>query len=429
MRWIPFLTCAALAACSNDVAPRLIAGGGIGDGSIDGRVNVHVIDGDDAPVANATVRVGDVDKTTDEKGLAIFEDVDGPQTISVKAEGFRSVAWVAADGANVTIPIEPAAAPVPDQATLSGTIAGWSTITLPQGHIKAGIVLYSQTDELGDNSNDIKTPANANICGVIGTTCGWTLAARTGPLTVIAMIVDRDTKGTLTDADDTMAVIGWASRAVTVEKGVSQSGLELAMVEAGNLQNVTVDLGASPAGLTQTTAIVGIEVSRDEVIQLPLFLATDQTKLLAPRPSVFGADATYRLTAIAQTASADAGAQSIVLRRGDRDAALAAGTWLVPPTNLAVTRTGASFTAVADAKVHTIAWTEAAAGGKRLLEITVFDKAITQVDVPALVALPASGALTARVSGIGADLDVHDFSLDEDRALLWGVAAQPVSIP
>src|SRR5512132_2774531 len=107
MRWTPFLTCAALAACSNDVAPRLIAGGGIGDGSIDGRVNVHVIDGDDAPVANATVRVGDVDKTTDEKGLAIFEDVDGPQTISVKAEGFRSVAWVAADGANVTIPIEP----------------------------------------------------------------------------------------------------------------------------------------------------------------------------------------------------------------------------------------------------------------------------------------------------------------------------------
>jgi len=425
---LPFLVCAALAACGgNDAEPRLIAGGGIGDGSIDGRVNVHVIDGNDAPIANATVRVDKTDQTTDEKGLAVFEDVHGPQTISVKAEGFRSAVWVGADGANVTIPIEPAVAPVPDQATLSGTIPGWSSISVGQGHLKAAIVTYSQSDDLGDDANDIKTPTNGNICGVVGTTCNWTLAARTGPLTVIAMIIDRDTKGTVAETDDTTSVIGWASRVVTVEKNVSQSGLELAMVEAGNLQNVTVDLGTPPAALTKTTAIVGIEVSRDEVIQLPLFLATDQTKLLAPRPSVFGADATYRLSAIAQTASGEDGAQSVVVRRGDRDAELLAGTWLVPPTGLSVTRTSASFERVADAKVHSIAWEDAA--GKRLLEISVFDSAVTQVDVPALVALPVSGMLEARVTGIGADIDLEDFSLDEDRDKLFGIAAQPVAIP
>jgi len=425
---LPFLACAALAACGgNDVEPRLIAGGGIGDGSIDGRVNVHVIDGDDAPVGNATVRVGDTELTTDETGLAIFEDVHGAQTIAVKAGGFRSAVWVGANGANVTIPLVPATVPVPDQATLSGTIPGWGSITVGQNHIKAAIVTYSQTDELGDGANEIKTPLNGNICGAASATCNWTLAARTGPLTVFAMIVDRDTKGTLPETDDTTAVIGWASRTVTVEKNVSQSGLELAMVEAGNLQNVTVDLGTPPAALTQTTSIIGIEVSRDEVIQLPLFLATDQTKLLAPKPTVFGADATYRLSAIAQSASGADGAQSVVVRRGDRDAALAAGAWLVPPTGVSVTRTSASFERVADAKLHSIAWEDAA--GKRLLEITVLDGGVTQVDIPALVSLPVSGMLDARVTGIGADIDLDDFSLEEDRDKLYGIAAQPVTIP
>src|SRR5829696_8388047 len=107
MRSIHFIACAALAACSNDAEPRLIAGGGIGDGAIDGRLNVHVIDGAGAPVVNATVRVDDTDKTTNEKGLVIFEDVDGPQTIAVKADTYRSAVWVGANGANVTIQLKP----------------------------------------------------------------------------------------------------------------------------------------------------------------------------------------------------------------------------------------------------------------------------------------------------------------------------------
>jgi hypothetical protein len=214
---------------------------------------------------------------------------------------------------------------------------------------------------------------------------------------------------------------------VTVEKNVNQSGLELALVEAGNLERVTIDLGTPPAGLTETTAIVGIEVSKDEVIQMPLLVATDQTMLLAPKPTVFGADAGYRLSAIAQTTSGETGARSIVLRRGLRDPALAAGTWLVPPTGVAVSRTHASWERVADAKVHSVAWEDAS--GRALLEITLFDGKLTEVDVPALVELPASGALRARVTGIGADIDVHDFSLEEDADLLWGIAEQPVAIP
>jgi hypothetical protein len=59
----------------------------------------------------------------------------------------------------------------------------------------------------------------------------------------------------------------------------------------------------------------------------------------------------------------------------------------------------------------------------------VFDGKATTIEVSPLVALPVSGNLTARVSGIGADIDVQDFSLEEDEELLFAIAAQPVTIP
>src|SRR5262245_10261171 len=88
------LVVAAITACGNDPPtdpdapagnfppPRVIAGGGIGDGAIDGVVNVYVID--DATrgsVSDASVRVGTLDGTTDSTGLLVVRDVKGPQTI------------------------------------------------------------------------------------------------------------------------------------------------------------------------------------------------------------------------------------------------------------------------------------------------------------------------------------------------------------
>lgn len=48
------------------------------------------------------------------------------------------------------------------------------------------------------------------------------------------------------------------------EKGVNQSGLALDLVETGNLESLTIDTGAPPAGLTEVTAIAGSEVTHDE---------------------------------------------------------------------------------------------------------------------------------------------------------------------
>lgn len=421
--------CCVLAACGgNDVDPRIIPGGGVGSGEIDGEINVHVIDSDTrAPIANATVAVGSKEDTTDETGLVVVSDIDGRQTVSVKASGYTSVVWADVNGANVTIPLSKLDSTAPDQATLSGTIAGWEAISVPANHIKAAVVLYSQTDDLGDAANSIETPNGTNICGIVGNACNWTVASRTGAVTLIAAIVDRDTKSTPSPDDDTQTIIGWAvKQGITVDKGVDQSGLVLDIVEGGNLEMVSVDYGAPPPGLTERGAVLGIELADDEVIQIPLFLVDEAaTSALVPKRSVFGADATYRFTGIAQTAQMDMGAQSFVIVRGETGTTIAADRWLVPPTGVTATRTGATWERVADAKAHQITWEEA--DGDAVLQVTMFDASKVSFDVPAVVQLPTSGALTATVAGFGADFDVNDFSLDDDDDAIWGFAAQPAA--
>jgi hypothetical protein len=421
-----YLWIGLLAACGgNDVDPRVIPGGGISDGEIDGEINVTIVDQDDEPIAGATVQVGDAEAETNDDGVATFADVSGAQDVAVLAADFRSVVWVGVNGANVTIPLtglDPAEIP---QATLSGSIPGWDQVTPAQGHAKAAFIIYSQTDTLGDDANNLRTPNNGNICGVIGDVCNWQLTSRAGTVTVVAAIVDIDPQGPGED-DDIISIIGWATRAsITVEDGVNQQGLELTQVEAGNLVDVDVDFGAPPAGLPENAAIVGIELSEDEVVQLPLFLAGEAPAIPVPDPTVFGGS-TYRLTAVSQTTSGELGAQSILIQRGEAGPTLVAGDWLVPPTGVIADRGGAAWEPVDGASIHQVQYRDAI--GTTILEITVFDST-TEVDIPSLVALPEGGALTARVSGIGATLDVNDFSLDEDRDLLFGIAAEPTDVP
>jgi hypothetical protein len=426
MRTLSWLAFATLVACGNSPDPRVIAGGGIGDGDIDGLVNVYVIDNVTyQPIADATVEVGGSQATTDDTGLVIFQDVSGPQTIAVKAAGYRMTVWEGANGANVTVPLTVLGNPTAQQATISGSITAWDAVSVAAQHVKAALVLYSQTDDLGDAANNIATPNNGNLC-LNQTTCDFSVVTRTGTVTLVAAIIDIDTKGTLAGDDDTQTIIGWATApSIQVDAGVDQSGIALSLVQAGELQNATIDYGTPPAALANTAAVIGVEVSKDEVVQLPV-LPAGATSVLVPMPGAFAADATYRLTAIAQTTDGDMGPQSIVVRRAQTEPALVADQWLLPPANVTATRTSASFDIVAGAKVHGVQWSDA---NGILLEITMFDTKVHSTDVPELVALPATGALTAKAQGIGADLDVKNFSLDTDKELLWGVAAQPIAVP
>jgi hypothetical protein len=423
-----FLVLAFISACGNSPDPRLIKGGGVGDGAIDGVVNVYVIDNDTyAPIVDATVDIAGRQQQTDDTGLVIEQDVSGPQTIAVKATGYRGAVWQDVNGANVTIAVTKLGTLTAQQATLSGSVAGWDLVTVPSGHLKAAVVGYSQSDDFGDSANNIATPNSANTCFGNPSTCTFSVATRTGTVTLTAAIVDLDPHGTQDSADDTLTIVGWATApSLQVDAGIDQSGITLTQLEASKLQNVSIDYGTPPDALTKHDAIIGIELSQDEIIQLPV-LQSGSTSALVPTPDAFAPGATYRLTAIAQTVTTDpnGGPQSIIINRGQTGTALAASQWLATPTNVSATRTTASLAKVANAKLHSVQWSDT---NGILLEITMFDPDKISASVPDLLALPASGMLTVKAQGLGADIDLGNFSLDTDIDLLWGVSVQPMTI-
>jgi hypothetical protein len=415
-----FIFALLIAACGgNDPNPRVIAGGGIGDGAIDDVANVYVIDNlSYKPIVGATVEIAGKDLTTDSTGLAVFHGLDGAQTVIVQAAGYRGEVWQDANGANITVPVTQLGSLTPQQATLTGSITDFDSITVPAGHIKAAVLGYSQDDSLDDSENNIQTPNSGNVC-ITQDACNWTLASRTGTVTITATIIDRDGSGDTT-------IIGYATTpSVQVDPSVDQSGITLSLVEAGNMQSVTLATGTPPAALPTVEGVVGIELGGDEVVQLPTFAQTDASTVLVPLTSVYAPSSTYRLTVIAETSSQDAGAESATIQRGQMTAALTSGTWLEPPTGFTATRSDASLDPVMGANIHSVQWSDDTGV---ILDITMFDATNTTTTVPALVALPASGTLTAKAQGLGAAVDLGNFNLQTDIEKIWGDSSEPITL-
>ena len=427
------LTTTILAACGDDgaskVPPREIPGGGIGDGPIDGVANIYVInDTTREPIAGATVKIGTLEGTTDAAGLFTAEDLKGPQTVTVKADTFRSEMWIGANGANMTFNLNAGTDPVAPRATLKGNI-DLSSIQVPAGHLKLGIVGYSQTDDLGDAANDIKTPNDTHVCNGGGMNnpmpCSFTIDVRPGRIGLLAAVFDRNLNGTPNDFnDDTMTLIRWAYRGgITVTAGVMQSGQDLTLIDVANMGNVTVDFGTPPSGLPTVAGLIGIDVGADGVFQLPILTTPQAATVLAPKPAAFNAT-TYRLTGIATNGTDPATTQSVVLKRDLTGTTLAAGTWLTPPAAPTITRTTAKWTALPEATVMSVEYEQ---GTANLLNVTAFD-GTTEFTVPELVALPA-GVLSVKLNAISAhDFDVTDFALDDDEKKLDRVSGQTLTL-
>ena len=408
--------------------PRIIAGGGIGDGPIQGVANVYVLD--DAtrdPIAGATVRVGEVEGTTDATGLFVAEGVTGPQTVVVKATDRRAEMWLGANGANMTLTMQPAADPNPRSAMLSGSLSLSSLPALLANHAYFAQVGYSASDDLGDDANEIATPNNTHQClfETRDSPCNFTIVTRTGEVALFASIIDVDTKGTLQDTtDDTYAQAAWAFRpATTVAANATLTGLALTPIAGTDLTDVSVDLGTPPAGLPERGALLQVELPGRTVISLG-FIAPATPMMKAPKVSAIPGATGYRLIALATTGG-DTPTESIVLRRNQSGTSLAAGTYLAPPGSTDVSRTGASWAPVPGASVHGVEFTQ---GTANLLSVTSFDET-SLFTIPALVALPA-GPIEARIQAIGATgLDVTNFSLDADRDKLDRVSAETIDVP
>jgi hypothetical protein len=422
------------APTGNHPPPRVIAGGGIGDGPVDGVVNLYVID--DAsrmPVDGASVDVGSVSGTTDATGLFVADGVMGAQTMAVAAAGYRSELWLGANGANVTIDVKAAIDPSPTQAHVSGSITGFESIVVPAGHHKMAIVTYSQDDKATDAENNLTTPSYGNYCDTAtgSAACTFTVITRTGHVALIAAIVDHDLNGTPTNpADDKYTIIGWAqTTGLVVQDGVDQSGIALSMVPVGSLTSTTVDFGSPPGSLPNVAAVIGIETATDGTLELaPAFLTpAAPTLALTPKLDAFPG-ATYRLTGIANnnngTNSATA-ATSIVLQRGLTGGPFAAGTWLAPPAGLSLTRTAGSWSAVSGALVTGATYDIDST--QHLLSVTALDGS-TSFTLPSVLALPATGDLIASGTALAGTLDLTSFSIDSDLAKVTGLSSQPMTI-
>ncbi|HEY5937459.1 MAG TPA: hypothetical protein VIU61_22590 [Kofleriaceae bacterium] len=435
----PILVAVAMCACGNDhainddggsgnPAPRVISGGGIGDGPIDGVVNLYVIDdATRAPIAGAEVKVGDRAGTTDATGLFIAEGLTGPQTVVVMAPAMRSEMWVGANGANITVNLIDRDQPVPGKAEISGSITGFDTIavTVPN-HIKAAIIVGSQTDVLGDPANDIaQTVANQNICTGAATAspCNFTVTTRTGNVALIAAILDIDTKGTATPNDDSSVLIRWAYLGgLDVVAGVNQTNRNLALVSEAMQQQLTISFGTPP--LSTVAGVVGVELGDDGVLALPQFLPATATSLLAPTLAVFGTGARYRFTGLSNSGATTNASISFMIDKHLPGPTLGGKPWLAPPTGANITTTGGSWTNSPGATVHAV---EYRSGATRALSVTLFDGS-TSFTVPAGIALP-SGSLTAAVNAMGAPgLDLMNFALDTDSDKIVQFAGQPVML-
>lgn len=407
--------------------PRIIAGGGIGDGPIQGVANLYVID--DAtrdPIPGATVRVGDVEGTTDATGLFVAEGVTGPQTVVVKAADHRSEMWIGANGANMTLSLQLDATPNPRSATMTGSLSLASLPALAANHVYFAQVSYSASDDVGDAENQIPTANETDRCLFTSrdTPCSFRIVTRTGSVALGAAVLDVDTKGTTTLADDAVTQVAFAVHpAATIAANATMPGMDLTLVTGDNLADLAIDLGTPPSGLAERAAVVQLELPERTVLSLGV-ITTGTATLRAPKVAAVASATAYRLVGLARTGGT-AATESLVLRRHLQGSVLTAGPWLPAFSSTSATRTGASWTAIAGATVHGVEYTQ---GTAKLLNVTAFDQT-TSFTIPDLVALPG-GPLTAKVTAIGATgLDVTNFSLDADRDKLDQVSTQTIDLP
>lgn len=421
----------------NHVAnPTPAAGGGVGSGAIDGELNVFALDArTKQPIAGASVHVlraggaATLSGTTDAAGLTTFTDATlaGAQTIAVSAAGHVPATWYGANGAVVTIPLDPtAAAPAPATATVSGSM----TLTRPSSanHVSIALVQYSLTKTLDAPENQIvqpegstaNVPANACVVSLISsTTCSWSLITRTGKQTLYAFIVDLDTKGTASNTDDVITLVGYAAHGgldLAANQTVTNQPLET--IAAGDLATLNVTFPASaPATLGALSAIPILELGDERLVfPFPELTPASPTAKLPKTTGVF-ASGTWTLIAQAKTSAKINDPQASIFKHAfDPSTTLTLGEFPALPTNLAAAATTFSFTPVAGASVHTAEIDDAS--GKPLWKGVMLDATHELVlSTPDVLPtpLPTGGSLTFKVgSATVSGWNPGDFAIDTD---------------
>lgn len=353
--------------------PEIVPGGGLGSGAIDGELNVFVIDGvTEEPIEGAEVRVGDASDTspledvTDADGFVVFrgEGLEGAQVITASAEAHAPTTWIGANGAVVTIPLEPTTTPTPPTASVSGTI---EAANLEIGHYMTAVVTYS----LAENEDE-PIPSGVTVCQDLVGNCAWTLTTRTGPLAAYALLYDVNPNGTPDPSDDTFAFHGYALKTgLDLEADEVLADQELAIFAGADLVTTEIAYGTLPTGLTDVQRFARLELGDEGNVTLPATPGTPTLDVPA-LAGVLAADS-YRMIAFAQPApDVDTPQSAILHRTTDVEGVVDIGSWLSMPYDLAADAGAYSFMPATGATIHGVEFTDSA-DGTRLWTVALLD--------------------------------------------------------
>jgi hypothetical protein len=436
---------------SGPPVPRLIPGGGVADGKVDGNLYVHVTDEETREgISSASVRVGDSsDPTpcvllTNSTGLAKFEPdgcpgLKGPVTVTVSVTGYATTTWIGVNGTNLTIPVRDMSPPAVATATVSGTISGWGTLPVPPLHhqtlaligTSSSITLGDRADNLTQGKRDVVVngtayPIASNVCVLnqSASDCNWTLTTRTGAQAHVALIVDQfDNNTPDVDADDTFTFTGLAIKTgLNFAANDIATGETIPMLADADLQTFTASFASLPTGLDYMGGFPALELGEDGRVGFTL-PALDMTHTTTRVPRLTGAlaNAHYSLIAQAQDSQTQKRPSALAwLHEVNVASTVALSSWLPPPSNILVTAGTYSFSASPGATLH---------GGEiqsldgRVWSITIFDGS-TSFTLPGLSPDPLpAGTLTFEASALQIPgIDLGNVKLDDARDKITGIA-------
>ncbi|HMF39699.1 MAG TPA: hypothetical protein VKQ32_03335 [Polyangia bacterium] len=445
---------------SSPPGPRLIDGGGVGDGKISGALHVYVIDNEThAVISSASVRVGASSDPaactllTDSTGLADFDSkvcpgLKGPVTVTASAQGYAPTTWIGVNAVNLTMDVRNTNPPPVDMATVSGTIAGWDSLPVPPAnHQTLALVGYSQSPTLGDRANNITQGMRtivvgsqspmimSNLCVLNASVsdCNWSMQARTGFQAHYALIVDHYNNMTPNDdTDDTFTVTGWAIlRGITLVKGDNINGEVLKMIPDSDAQSFTVSFAALPSGMNYLGAFPALELGQmGWEGRIPLVApALDLTHTTTRVPKAIGdlSDMTYSLIAQAQDAKDTKRPASLAwLHNVDVSKTVQLTSWLAAPSAISTANGTFSFSAVPGATIQQGEIQDA--NGNRLWSVTLFDGS-TSFTLPGLSPDPLpTGTLTFEASALLVPgIDLGNFTVYDVQDKITGIAQDDVT--
>jgi hypothetical protein len=457
------------------LAPRLIPGGGIGDGPINGALNVYVIDEDTRNVlSSAAVRVGGAAELspcqalTDSTGLARFSAsgqspdggtggagcklLAGAVTLTVSASGHAPATWIGVNGGNLTIALRAISTPVLPRATVMGTIAGWDAMPAPAlNHNRLALIGASSNPDLSDRANNIDQGTRSVDVDVNGTLypfdiasnvcvrnsnpaasvndCNWVLTTHTGAQAHFAILLDQDTKGTDDTTDDTTVVTGWGLKTgLTFAAGSTTPGESIQPIADADMQSFVASFATGPAGLDYVVAYPVLDLGAEGRINIILPTLDSVTKMTrVPRLTGPIAGAHYDMLATAiDDPTKSLPATLTWLRSVNPSSTVAVTSWLPPPTGVAMANGTFSFVPASGATLHSAELQTS--DGQRRWAITIFDGS-TSFTLPGLSPDPLPlGTIQYAVSALRIPgVDLKNVVFDDLRDVLSDISTDAIT--